>query len=214
MRVKIFFECVIFIFLFFDLNLSSQQFQFNPETFIKDVQANYSKIDNFVIDFNQIISSSAIEGRQQLKGKLYYSKTNRYRLEINGQLIVCDGQVIYNYSKNSKRVVITNFEENFFSPQKLLVDLPEYSKIEYKGEENLNNQKVYKFLFFPERSNPEFKQMMLWIGEDKIIYKIQTEDWAGNKYSFVIEKFLLNQPLKSELFKFKIPAGVKVVDLR
>lgn len=195
-------------------NLFSQKKSINPEDFIKDVQSKYSSLNNFVIEFSQEVTSSAVEGKQTLKGKLHYQKPNRYRLEINNQLIVCDGDNVYNYSRKARRVVITKYEENFFSPQNLLIEIPNYSKIDLLGEEIINNKNLLKFSLSPARSNPEFKSMILWIDENKTIWKIQTEDWASNIYIFSIQKFLANQSLKSELFKFKVPAGVKVIDLR
>lgn len=205
---------ILNLILGFNTGIYSQKTQINPEIFIKEVQAKYSSLNNFNIEFEQIITSTAIEGEQKLTGKLFYQKTNRYRLEINGQLIVCDGQTVHNYSRKAKRVIITKFEENFFSPQNLLVEIPNYSKIEFEGEEQLNNRNLFKFSLSPTRSNPEFKSMKLWIDQNKNIWKIQTEDWAGNTYTFLIKKSLFNQNFKADLFKFKIPAGVKVVDLR
>ncbi|MFN4111703.1 MAG: LolA family protein [Ignavibacteria bacterium] len=207
---------ILFLIVIFLMNenLSPQKNQINPETFIKEVQKQYTNLNNFVIEFSQEIFSYAIEGKQELKGRLYYLRPNNYRVEINEHQIVCDGEVVYNYSKKARRVVITNFEKNFFSPQNLLVEVPKYSKVEFIGMENLNNKNLYKFSLLPSPSNPEFKSMKLWIDEAKTIWKIQTEDWAGNYYSFVIHKFNPDQDLKSDLFKFKIPSGVKVVDLR
>lgn len=207
---------ILFLIVIFLMNenLSAQKNQINPETFIKEVQKQYTNLNNFVIEFTQEIFSYAIEGKQELKGKLYYSKPNNYRVEINEHLIVCDGEVVHNYSKKARRVVITNFEKNFFSPQNLLVEVPKYSKVELTGMESLNNKNLYKFSLLPSPSNPEFKSMKLWIDETRTIWKIQTEDWAGNHYAFIIHKFSSEQDLKSDLFKFKIPSGVKVVDLR
>lgn len=195
-------------------SLFSQKKSINPENFIKDVQAKYSSFNNFVIDFFQEVSSSAVEDKQILNGKLHYQKPNRYRLEINNQIIVCDGENVYNYSRKAKRVVITKFEENFFSPQNLLVEIPKYSKIDFIGEEIIENKNLLKFSLSPSRSNPEFKSMFLWIDDNRTIWKIQTEDWAGNIYNFSVQKFLVNQSFKSDFFKFKVPAGVKVIDLR
>ncbi len=129
-------------------------------------------------------------------------------------MIISDGEIVYNYSKKARRVVITKFEENFFSPENLLTNFPQSTKNEFLGEENLNDQKAYKFQFYPSSSNPEFKSMIIWININKVIQKIQVEDWAGNVYLFATLLFNPNQKLKDDLIKFKIPKGVRVVDLR
>lgn len=188
--------------------------QFNVENFISEVQARYNNYENFITDFTKAVSSTAITEQQITNGKLYYFKNNRYRLEINGQVIVCDGKNVYNYSKRNKRVVITKYEENFFSPENLFTKLPQHSNKEFQGEEVISGKKVFKFRFYPSSSNPDFKSMIIWISTDYIIQKIQTEDWAGNQYIFNVTSFKPNQKLSNDLVKFKIPAGVKVVDLR
>lgn len=213
MRAKYFFYLTFFILL--NVNFGSTQIdKVNPEKFIKEVQAKYSSFNNIVIDFTQEISTITISDKQIIKGKIYIAKPNSYRLELPNQLIICDGEDVYNYRKKLKQVVIARNEKDFFSPQNLLVEIPNFSKIVFDGEENIDNKKTFKFSIFPTRSNPEFKSLKLWIDENKIIWKIQTEDWAGNNYSFLVQSFNFNQELKNDFFKFKIPAGVKVVDLR
>lgn len=208
-----YFSILIFLFLTSE-NFLPQKNQIQPENFIKEVQKQYSELNNFVIDFTQEIYSYVVDGKQELKGKLYYSKPNNYHLEMDEILIVCDGERVYNYSKKAKRVVITSYEENFFSPQNLLVNIPGYSKIEFIGMDKSNNKNFFKFSLIPTHSKPEYKSMTLWIDENRTIWKIQTEDWAGNNYTFTILKFNFNQDLKNDLFRFKIPSGVKVIDLR
>jgi len=208
------------IFLFYTLTVqiilsqSMQVEKFNPTKFLSEVQQNYKNFENFVIEFKREVSSPAVTGKQISKGKLYFLNRNKYRLEINGQLIISDGEIVYNYSKKARRVVITKFEENFFSPENLLTNFPQSTKNEFLGEENLNDQKAYKFQFYPSSSNPEFKSMIIWININKVIQKIQVEDWAGNVYLFATLLFNPNQKLKDDLIKFKIQKGVRVVDLR
>jgi len=187
---------------------------FDVDKFLNEVQHNYKNLENFIVEFTRETSSPAVRGKQISRGKLYFLNKNKYRLEVNGQLIVSDGETIYNYFKKAKRIVITKFEENFFSSENLLTNLPQSSKKEFLGEENLNNKKVFKFQFYPASSNMEFKSLILWITGNKIIQRIQVEDWAGNVYILNIISFSKNKQLRDDLIKFKIPAGVKVVDLR
>lgn len=186
----------------------------NPEKFFNEVKEKYNKVDNLVIDFIQEIKTPVFQEKQTVKAKLYYVKENKYRLELQNQTIVCDGKTVYNYTRPAKKVIISNFEENFFSPSNLLVNVVSHFQIEFLGEEKVNNKSLYKFSLHPQRKNPEFKTMTLWIDLDKTIQKLETEDWAGNTYTFQLLSISINQQLKSELFSLNIPSGVKVVDLR
>ncbi len=198
--------------ILYPINLNYQLKE--PEKFFKEVQTRYDQINNCIIKFEQEIKTPMLEEKQSIKGKLYFAKENKYRIEFQNQIIVCDGVNVYNFTRSTRRVVISNFEENFYSPSNLLVNIVNYSKIEFLGEESRNGKRLYKFNLMPQRKNPEFKTMTLWIDNEKVIQKLETEDWAGNRYTFQVLSFQPNQTLKNELFNFTIPAGAKVVDLR
>lgn len=215
-RTKITIKIISFIILISQVifGQTRQQVNFDPEKFLREVQKNYKNFQNFIVEFTREVSSSVIAGKQTSNGKLFYLSQNKYRLEIDEQVIISDGETIYNYSKRANRVVITKFEDNFYSPQNLLTNIPENLKKEYSGEENFENKNVYKFHFYPSSKNLDFKNLIVWISTDKIIQKVQVEDWAGNVHIISTKKFSSNQPIKDELVKFKIPSGAKVVDLR
>lgn len=198
--------------ILYPINLNYQLKE--PEKFFKEVHEKYNQINNCIIEFTQEVKSPVLDEKQSTKGKLYYAKGNKYRIEFQNQVLVCDGVNIYNFTKPSRKVIISKFEENFYSPSNLLVNIVNYSKIEFLGDEILNEKRLYKFNLVPRRNNPEFKTMILWIDKEKVIQKLETEDWAGNRYTFNVLSFQDNQTLKNDLFNFTIPAGVKVVDLR
>lgn len=186
----------------------------DAEKIVDEVQKKYKAFENFIVQFTQEIQSTALEGKQIIKAKLTYARENKYRLEYKNQLVMSDGKTIYNYSKNLKRVVITNFEENFFSPQYLILNLPKDSRIEYKGEEKSGKETLKIISFVPTRVNSQFKSFTIWVDNNFLIKKIETEDWAQNKYTINIQYFTPNTQIDPSTFKFNIPAGVKVVDLR
>jgi len=186
----------------------------DPQRIVDEVQKKYSSFQSFSANFTQEIQSSAFEEKQIVKGKLLFAKENNYRLDYKNHLIVSDGKTIYNYSKNLKRVIITNFEENFFSPQNLLVYIPKESKLEFKGEE-FSGKEILKIIsFITSKINSQYKSFKIWVDSDSFIKKIETEDWAQNKYTITIHTFIPNLKIDPEQFRFKIPKGVKVVDFR
>lgn len=216
MKLKLFTQhsiVILLTFYFLSLNYLCAQLK-EPEKFFKETQEKYNQINNCIIEFTQEVKSPVIDEKQSIKGKLYYAKGNKYRIEFQNQLLVCDGVNVYNFTKPSRKVIISKFEENFYSPSNLLVNIVNFSKIEFFGEEKVNEKRLYKFNLIPKRNDPEFKTMILWIDSEKVIQKLETEDWAGNRYTFNVLNFKSNQSLKNDLFTFTIPAGVKVVDLR
>jgi outer membrane lipoprotein-sorting protein len=59
------------------------------------------------------------------------------------------------------------------------------------------------------------KTMKIWVNSDNyLISKIEYNDFNDNTSSFAIEKIDIDTNLKESFFKFAIPEGVEVVDLR
>lgn len=206
---------LLFIVPLLGFGISQIDRKFNTDVeLLKKVQKKYNSSKNIYMSFTQTGGSLVSEMKQSLKGNLFYSKGNKYKIELKDQIIICDGKTVWNYSKLNKRVIITNYEENFFSPSNLLVKLPEKAKIQFLGEERIDNNKYQKVQFNPTDEELNFKYLIIWIAEDLSIRKVYTEDWAGNIYSYIIDKISFNEKFNEDIFYFTIPKGEKVIDLR
>src|SRR4029077_5737559 len=71
--------------------------------------------------FTLKIEDSKGDPQGSKKGTLY-TKGNKYRVNITGQEIYCDGKNVWTYDKSSNEVTITKFDPtmNTMTPQKLL----------------------------------------------------------------------------------------------
>lgn len=189
-------------------------FQTNPQQIISEVQKKYSGINDLKATLTQTIESSATSEPQLIKADLYFKKENNYRIEFKNQLVISNGITSWNYSKTAKRVVISNYEENFFSPQTLLFNLPSKSSSKFEGMEKLDGEEHFVVSFSPKGSDFNFKALKVWISKNYLIKKVEVEDWAQNKYSFMFSDSKINSDLNDNLFNFTPPGGVKIVDLR
>ena len=57
--------------------------------------------------------------------------------------------------------------------------------------------------------------MKIWVNSDTyVISKIDYIDFNDNTSTFAIQKVDIKSDLKDSFFKFKVPEGVEIVDLR
>ena len=96
-------KILISFFLFF----YSVGFAQDAESVLKSLQNKFDSISDLTADINQKSNS-----KTSLSGKLYFKKENNLRMEFGNQTIVADGKTTWNYNKKSKKVIISNYDEN------------------------------------------------------------------------------------------------------
>jgi len=168
--------------------------------------------------FTLKIEDSKGDPQGSKKGTLY-TKGNKYRVNITGQEIYCDGKNVWTYDKSSNEVTITKFDPtmNTMTPQKLLSNF--YDKdflYKYNGEQKLGNKTVQEIEMTPVDKTKNFYKIYIYIDKaKKTVYSGKMLDKTGNRYLYTIESLNGNAPVTDALFVFdkaKYP-GVEVVDL-
>ena len=94
---------------------------------LDSVQKKYKSINDLSADFKQ-----SLGGKASINGKIYYSKGNKFRLELKNSTIISDGTVLWNYNKGQKKVVINNAsasDPSFFTIENFLYDYPSKSSV-------------------------------------------------------------------------------------
>ena len=176
--------------------------------YLDAVQKKYKSINDLSADFKQSMNEKA-----SLKGKIYYSKGNKLRLELKNSTIISDGTVLWNYNKGQKKVVINNAsgsDPSFFTIDKFLYDYPSKSSVTLEKEDNHN-----VLVLVPQKeSNLNFKKAKIWTNQDYLIIRISIENLSGTNTYFQFSNYNLNQNLPESMFTFSPPEGTNVIDLR
>ena len=87
-------------------------------------------------------------------------KGNKFKLDIPGNTIVCDGKTLYNYSKDAKEVTIKNFEaenEDQLNPSKIFTIYETGYKFKYDKEEKVGTVNCHVIDLYPS-VKPEKKK--------------------------------------------------------
>ena len=207
MKTKI----LIAVFLFSQLISFGQDEK--AEKILKDLSANtksYSYMD-VDFDFNFINTSQDINESQ--KGNIKINQ-NKFRLDLNQQLIISDDSIQWIYLKESNELQIMEYDsqDEMISPNKLFTIYENGYKSQYI-ELKENNHIID---LFPIESN-EFKNIQLHIDQDKIqLKKIILFDKNGGSFSYSITKLITDKEIDENAFRFNEAnyPDLEIIDLR
>ncbi|HTA63269.1 MAG TPA: outer membrane lipoprotein carrier protein LolA [Bacteroidia bacterium] len=140
-------------------------------------------------------------GKIQVKG-------NKYKLEIPGNTIVCDGKTVWTYNKDAQEVSIKNFEPNSeegLNPSNIFTLYETGYKYKYEKEEKIGANTYHVINLYPA-VKPEKKKFSIiklfvektkkQVGEIKMMMK------DGGTQTYEIKSFTPNAPLADTVFAF------------
>ena len=177
---------------------------------LSDKTKSYSSIE---AKFTNTFSSMVTDIYESQSGTLYL-KDDAYRLEMEAQTIICDGETNWIYLADDQEVNITEIDddENELNPSKIFTIYENGYKYKFVKEDGKN----YHIDLFPEESGP-FTKVELFINKSKMqISSFTMIDKQGSHYKYVIDSFVTNKEMKNDFFVFKTAdyPNVDVIDLR
>ncbi len=200
---------MIFRILFLFVFVSSTVFPQSAQEIILKVQKKFNSVIDLKSNIIRVDNNS-----ENLIGKFYYAKQDKYRIVFNYVTIVSNGKTVWQFNKKLNRVVITNAneEENSFSLKKIIFDYPKKCKAKIVTENKSKNNYIIKFT--PLNSSLSFKWVKLTVTKNYLINQFEMLDLNNNKTTIKFDNIKINSNINLNKFKFKIPTGAKVVDLR
>ncbi len=184
---------------------------------IKSLKKKYASIDDAVVKFEQTVKYGVSKFEQSFSGTFYFKKKNKYRIETEQQIVVTDGATSWLYSKVNNQVIIDKYREDkdTSSPEKFLLSISdEYIPVILRTEKS-DDKKVYILKLTPRDENSSVESAKIWVVEDDLqIMKVEITDINGTITTYSVKSVKINSGVDDSIFKFSIPNGVKVVDLR
>ncbi len=150
-------------------------------------------------------------------------EANKFRLEMDQQVIVSDGQATWVYQKKNNEVQINNAEpvgsdNGFMTPKDLL---NRYQKGDYLYsvvDKTTEGGKVLTQIEFkPKTKKSEYSKLRVSVDEKAgTIRSVKAFGKDGTRYTFVMGRLTPNKTFAADYFTFdtKRYPGVKVEDLR
>ena len=180
---------------------------------LKQLSENTRSYETMDVDFDFNFVNLSQDINEAQKGNIKIHK-NKFRLNLNQQLIISDDSTQWIFLKESNELQIMEYdsEDDMLSPNKLFTI---YEK-GYKSNYVETTESNHVIDLFPIESN-EFKNIQIQVDINKIqLKKIILFDKNGGSFSYVITRFETNNDLASELFKFNVEdySDVEIIDLR
>ncbi|HEY2380135.1 MAG TPA: outer membrane lipoprotein chaperone LolA [Terriglobia bacterium] len=185
---------------------------------VHGVERTFAQMKDFNADFVQI-DQNPLNRNHQASGHLYLMKPRKMRWEYKSpeeELFVSDGKTVYFYfpadHQVNKEAVKETFDERM--PLMFLVGRSNLSG-EFTQFEGLTTKPFLQgtevIRMYPKRKT-DIKDVVMEV--DPANYQIRRlilDHTDGSTSEFIFSNIRINTGLKSDLFDFKIPAGVQVV---
>jgi len=181
---------------------------------LDEVSVKTKSFKTIKIDFTYAMDNEKEKIHDKFKGSLL-SKGDKYKLTAAGQDVISDGKTVWTYLKDANEVQINSQggDDDSFTPTKLLSG---YNK-DFKSKfiEEKGNDQVIEL--YPLKKGKTFTKVRLTIDKTKKqISKFIIYDRNGSTFSYLVDKFVADQPLADSMFSFNKAEhpGVEVNDMR
>ncbi|HSH68013.1 MAG TPA: outer membrane lipoprotein carrier protein LolA [Bacteroidia bacterium] len=185
------------------------------KSILDELSAKTKAYTTIKADFAYVIekkdnSKETQNGKIQIKG-------DKYKLEITGHDIYCDGKTVWDFIKDANEVQVKDMvegEEDAVNPSTIFTLYENGYKYKFDGEDAVN-QTISLFPTNPDKK--KFHTVKLTIDKTKkqiTSVKMMMKD--GSTQLFTIKSFTTNAPIADSEFVFnpKAHPGVSVEDLR
>ncbi len=186
---------------------------------LDELMAKARTWNSFEADFSSRLQSTRDKLDVQQQGQMKV-KGNRFRLQLDKNTIINDGNTMYTYSKESNEVTLSDPSEmdQELDPSKLFTQYEKGFKSQFVEERTENGTTVQVVKLFPlEPAKKPYHTVVLTVDKaKKEPRKIEVLYKDGNHVTYTLDRFVANPELADGLFAFdksKYP-GVEVNDMR
>jgi outer membrane lipoprotein carrier protein len=134
-------------------------------------------------------------------------KGDKFRLEIPGTLIVCDGKTLWNYNKDAKEVTIKSFDANSDeqNPSKIFTMYETGYKYKYEKEQKVGAVMCHAIDLYPvvKPEKKKFHTVKLLVDKAKkqiVQLKMMMKD--GGTQEYIVKTMKPNAEMPDNLFVF------------
>jgi outer membrane lipoprotein carrier protein len=191
----------------------------NAKKILDGVSTKFKGFKGVQANFTLQVEDSKGKVQGSKKGTVFMKGT-KYRVNVTGQEIYCDGNNIWTYDKSANEVTITKFDPslNVITPQKLFTNF--YDKdflYKLNGEKKMGGRTMQEIEMTPVDKTKAFHKVYVYVDKaNKTINSTKVLEKNGNKYTYTVNSLNGNAAVSDAQFVFdkKTYPGVEEVDLR
>ena len=208
-------KILIFILLIFHINCFAQNEK--SDEILKQLTLNTKSYKNMNVDFHFHFENKTQEISEKQNGNIKING-NKFRLELNQQIIISDDTTQWIYLKESNELQIMEYDsqDDMLSPNKLFTIYENGYKNNYVELKEESEKNTHIIDLFPVESN-EFRKIQLYINAEEIQLKnIILYDKNGGIFTYLITSFLTNTEMDQKVFSFNSDEypDIEIIDLR
>jgi len=200
-------KLVLFLFAASSFLMSAQDQDPKAKAILDDVSKTtktYKTISADVVFTIYNKDKKAVEKPQAWKIQV---KDQKFRLEIPGSTIVCDGKTLWNFNKDAKEVTIKNFdpESDEQNPSKIFTMYETGYKYKYDKEEKVGTVACHVINLYPavKPEKKKFHTVQLYVDKTKKqIVQLKKIMKDGGTQVYDIKSMKPNLPLADNMFVF------------
>jgi len=190
---------------------------------IRRLQARFEDMGSLSARFERRHFWKLVDQTQEIKGRLYVQRPDRFRFETKIQTVVTDGVTVWNYDSANEQVVISRYEssKDDQSQEKLLFDLillGDYSDRyapHYAGEARVDRKSCHLVALDARQDETYISQIRLWVDRDRwLVRQVEYRNINDDVTTYALSDLKTGKKLKATRFRFDPPDGIEVVDLR
>jgi chaperone LolA len=188
----------------------------DAQKILLNVKQKYDSIKDAELKFLQRTTTSLSAGKQAIIGTLFIKKQNKFRVEVEGQSIITDGDTIWSYIAANKQVVIDKFKKNSrtLTPEKILTAAPTDYSASLIGTEKIGKYSTRVLQLLPKDETSLVTTMKIWVDDSWLIRRADVSDVNGTTMSYFVNDIKVNRNIPDSRFTYQVPKGVEAVDLR
>lgn len=193
--------------LFFTLIINAQDQDPKAKAILDDLSKTTKTYKTILAEYNFTILNKEGKQLEKQSGKVLI-KGDKFKLEIPGNTIVCDGKTIWNYNKDAKEVTIKNFNasnEDQLNPSKIFTMYEKGYKFKYEKDEKVGLVNCAAIDLFPadKPEKKKFHTIKLYVDKlKKQVVQLKMLMKDGGKQVYEIKTFKPNTEMIDGLFVF------------
>jgi outer membrane lipoprotein carrier protein len=193
-----------------------------PAGLIRRASNAYRALSSLQAEFVQVIEDASLGDTLTTTGKLYQTGQNAFAMRFTDpadEAIVIDGRYtwIYTPSTTPGQVIRMAVESDPVYGVNLLARLLDRPADRYAStwlrSDQLQGRRMEVVSIVPRSGNENFSRAVLWLDpDDALPRRIELDEGPGVRRILTLSRLRPNAPIPRELFEFKVPRGVRIVD--
>ncbi len=189
----------------------------DAQKLLEQVIDHTSSYKNFKADLSYTMVNTEM-GIDEKKSGIIFVEGDSYRIEMEGQVIISNGNTTWTYLEDSEEVMVSDVDssDESISPTKILTKYNDSYKAKFGNDKKYKNANLKEICLKPNDKN-NFEKMSVIVNSNKLsLESFSVYDDNGNVFTYHIINLKADLDLSTDTFNFdysKYP-DVEVIDMR